>query len=59
MIGNLVRRLLAAGLLVGFAMPATAAEREPVRIGAFLATSGDAEFLGEPEAKTLRLWSTG
>ncbi|MBX3602536.1 MAG: ABC transporter substrate-binding protein [Rubrivivax sp.] len=36
-----------------FAAPATA--QEPIRIGSFLAVTGPASFLGDPEAKTLEM----
>lgn len=53
-------RNLTSIAVVGLAMaitwgpPATA--KEPVRIGSFLAITGPAAFLGDPEAKTLKLY---
>jgi branched-chain amino acid transport system substrate-binding protein len=48
------RSLLAvAGLAFAFA---AAAQPEPIRIGAFLAVTGPAAFLGDPEQKTLELY---
>ncbi|HLJ65057.1 MAG TPA: ABC transporter substrate-binding protein, partial [Stellaceae bacterium] len=34
---------------------ARAADPEPIRLGAFLAATGPGSFLGDPEAKTLKL----
>jgi branched-chain amino acid transport system substrate-binding protein len=49
----LFRTLLAvAGLALACAAPA----QEPIRIGAFLAVTGPAAFLGDPEQKTLELY---
>ncbi len=44
--------LLAMLLLAG---PALAGSAEPVRIGAFLAVTGPAAYLGDPELKTLQM----
>src|SRR5690606_23831277 len=44
---------LAAGALIG---TGTAAAQEPIRIGAFLAVTGPASFLGDPEQKTLEMY---
>lgn len=35
---------------------ASAADKEPIKIGSFLATSGPASFLGVPELNTLQHW---
>lgn len=35
---------------------ASAADEEPIRIGSFLAVTGPASFLGDPELKTLEHW---
>jgi branched-chain amino acid transport system substrate-binding protein len=45
---------LAGIALSGLAVPAGAAE--PIKLGAFLAVSGPASFLGDPEKKTLELY---
>lgn len=37
-----------------FAQPASA--QEPIKVGAFLSVTGGASFLGDPQAKTLRLY---
>jgi branched-chain amino acid transport system substrate-binding protein len=45
---------LAVALAASFAVaPATA--QEPIRIGSFLAVTGPASFLGDPELKTLQM----
>jgi branched-chain amino acid transport system substrate-binding protein len=50
-----IRKLFAiGGLALAFAAAAQAAE--PIRIGAFLAVTGPAAFLGDPEQKTLELY---
>jgi branched-chain amino acid transport system substrate-binding protein len=49
-----MRRIMAAAALTATAAAASAAE--PIRIGAFLAVTGPAAFLGEPEKKTLELY---
>lgn len=46
--------VLAAGAAFAFAAPAQA--QQPIKIGSFLAITGPASFLGDPEAKTLRLY---
>ena len=46
---------LAAVFGLGLAMQANAAE-EPIKIGAVLAVTGPAAFLGDPELKTLQLY---
>lgn len=52
------RSLLAAaaafGLATGFAAPSQAAD--PIKIGTFLAVTGPASFLGDPELKTLQMY---
>ncbi len=50
-------RLAAAALTltVGFSST-TALAQEPIRIGAFLSSTGPAAFLGDPELKTLELY---
>ena len=58
MIGRLARYLAA---VAGVALPAAglaagASAAEPIKIGAFLAVSGPASFLGDPEKKTLELY---
>ncbi len=45
---------LAGALAVAGGLPAAA--QEPIRIGSFLAVTGPAAFLGEPEKKTLELY---
>ena len=50
-------RALAVSLLAASALAAgPAAAQAPIKIGAFLAVTGPASFLGDPEAKTLRLY---
>src|SRR5919199_42737 len=46
--------VLAAGAALAFAAPVQA--QQPIKIGSFLAVTGPASFLGDPEAKTLRLY---
>lgn len=48
------RTLLASALFALFALPVVA--QEPIRIGSFLAVTGPAAFLGDPEQKTLELY---
>ena len=48
-------RLLAILAAMLFAAGAAVAQ-EPIRIGAFLAVTGGAAFLGDPEQKTLELY---
>jgi branched-chain amino acid transport system substrate-binding protein len=56
---HLVRtaRRLARGLLLPLAIPFTvqAQAPEPIRVGSFLAVTGPASFLGDPELKTLEM----
>jgi branched-chain amino acid transport system substrate-binding protein len=54
--GKMVLRLAAAGALALFPLAGPAATQEPIRIGSFLAVTGPAAFLGEPERKTLELY---
>src|SRR3954463_10793589 len=44
----------AAFAVAAFAAPAGA--QQPIKIGAFLAVTGPASFLGDPQAKTLRTY---
>ena len=46
--------ILAAGAAFAFTVPASA--QQPIKIGSFLSVTGGASFLGDPEAKTLRLY---
>jgi branched-chain amino acid transport system substrate-binding protein len=46
--------MLAAGAAI--ALSASAQAQQPIKIGSFLAVTGPASFLGDPEAKTLRLY---
>jgi branched-chain amino acid transport system substrate-binding protein len=48
--------VVAASLALG-AAGAAAQGQPPVKIGAFLAITGPASFLGDPEAKTMRLYA--
>jgi branched-chain amino acid transport system substrate-binding protein len=50
------RHLAHAAALTLFAVAAPALAQEPIRIGAFLAVTGPASFLGDPEQKTLELY---
>lgn len=50
----MLKRLLALSAAALFAGAAPA--QEPIRIGAFLAVTGPAAFLGDPEQKTLELY---
>src|SRR3954464_12014916 len=45
----------AAFAVAAFALPAHA--QQSIKIGAFLAVTGPASFLGDPEAKTLRTYA--
>jgi branched-chain amino acid transport system substrate-binding protein len=54
--GTMITRLAAAGALSMLPLAGSAATQEPIRIGAFLAVTGPAAFLGEPEKKTLELY---
>jgi branched-chain amino acid transport system substrate-binding protein len=48
--------MFAAALLgLAAAQPAAAVEKEPIKVGALLAVTGPASFLGAPEERTLRL----
>jgi len=51
MLGKLITLFAGALLAVGAALA-----QEPIRIGAFLAVTGTAAFLGDPEQKTLELY---
>jgi branched-chain amino acid transport system substrate-binding protein len=52
------RRTAIGALAAGAALAFTAAAhaQQPIKIGSFLAVTGPASFLGDPEAKTLRLY---
>ena len=53
-----MRPMLAALAALAFAAaPAAAQEGEPVKVGAVLAVTGPASFLGDPEKKTLELYA--
>ena len=54
--GKTIIRLAAAGALALAALESPAMAQEPIRIGSFLAVTGPAAFLGEPEKKTLELY---
>ncbi len=60
MFKSTLRRLgvLTAAAAVGLSLSltASAADKEPIRIGSFLAVTGPASFLGDPELKTLEHW---
>ena len=58
MIRRLVRPLAASAgaALAAAGIVAGASAAEPIKIGAFLAVSGPASFLGDPEKKTLELY---
>lgn len=58
MISRHIRNFLALGaaVLVGAGLAAAASAAEPIKIGSFLAVSGPASFLGDPEKKTLELY---
>jgi len=51
-----IRVLLAA---LAFAAPAAVHAEEPIKVGALLAVTGPASFLGAPEARTLQLLADG
>src|SRR5262245_64810828 len=58
MFGMSRRRALAVVAGATFALSAHAAMAQaPIKIGAFLAVTGGASFLGDPEAKTLKLYA--
>lgn len=48
--------VLATAMALCSLNPASAADKGPIKIGAFLAASGPASFLGAPELKTLQHW---
>lgn len=57
----MIRKLLtitavALALSLGSVTTASAADKDPIKIGSFLAVSGPASFLGAPELKTLQHW---
>ncbi len=58
MIGRMGRHLaaVAGAALAAAGLAAGASAAEPIKIGAFLAVSGPASFLGDPEKKTLELY---
>ena len=49
-------RIAGAALSAALLAPTPAAAQEPIRIGAFLAATGPASFLGDPEQKTLEMY---
>src|SRR5215208_5090035 len=51
----LTLRLAAAAALLAAAVQTPAAEKEPLKVGALLAVTGPASFLGAPEARTLEM----
>src|SRR5512145_320832 len=54
---SLLSRSLSRVLVVATALALSAlAQAQPIRIGAFLAVTGPAAFLGDPEQKTLELY---
>jgi branched-chain amino acid transport system substrate-binding protein len=58
MFGMSRRRAIAAVVGASLALGASAASAQaPIKIGAFLAVTGPASFLGDPEAKTLKLYA--
>jgi branched-chain amino acid transport system substrate-binding protein len=54
--GKTISRLEAAGALTFAALASPAVAQDAIRIGSFLAVTGPAAFLGEPEKKTLELY---
>ncbi|WP_440995776.1 ABC transporter substrate-binding protein [Arhodomonas sp. SL1] len=59
MIHALLKKLGLAAAVTGIAvggMSSAAAQDDPIRIGSFLAVTGPASFLGDPELKTLEHW---
>jgi branched-chain amino acid transport system substrate-binding protein len=54
--GKTIIRFAAAGILTLAALEGPAWAQEAIRIGSFLAVTGAAAFLGEPEKKTLELY---
>jgi len=51
-----IMRMAAAGALILAALGSQALAQNAIRIGSFLAVTGPAAFLGEPEKKTLELY---
>ena len=49
------RNLLALAMAGSFAMNGAALAQDKIKIGAVLAVTGPASFLGDPEAKTLKM----
>lgn len=49
-------RIAGAALSAALLAPTSATAQEPIRIGAFLAATGPASFLGDPEQKTLEMY---
>jgi len=49
-------RIAGAALSAALLAPTSAVAQEPIRIGAFLAATGPASFLGDPEQKTLEMY---
>lgn len=47
---------LAAALMTAQALPVAAQNKEPIRIGAVLSTTGPAGYLGDPQLKTLQTY---
>ncbi len=47
---------LAAALMTAQALPVAAQNKEPIRIGAVLSTTGSAGYLGDPQLKTLQTY---
>ena len=57
MLASLRRSLAAAVALgAGVAFAGTALAEQPIKIGAFLTVTGGASFLGDPEAKVIKLY---
>ena len=58
LIGNTRAAIRAAGTVLASVLIGTGsvAAQEPIRIGAFLAATGPAAFLGDPEQKTLEMY---
>ena len=54
-LARLARRLLLPLLSLPLALQAQAQSPEPIRVGSFLAVTGPAAFLGDPEQKTLEM----
>ncbi|TXL67300.1 ABC transporter substrate-binding protein [Zeimonas arvi] len=49
-------RIAGAALSATLLAPASVVAQEPIRVGAFLAATGPASFLGDPEQKTLEMY---